>query len=317
MHKKMYGVALAALLMPLSALSQEGSDAKTKTDEAPKPPELTLVTGRLMKSESEGAAGGVAYFVFQRRLLELPHANALDKAKAMAETSVAIDAGGSFSLSMAPGNYALIYDPAAQGPVDSSKAGPESIAANKRRTREQFEALKAVFQENSTKGIPIAGGKLESAFVIENRAVRPPVVDFGEMLLGADHSITVRAMTAKEQLVDFPVSLHLRGHNGDILEPHMLSQSEPATFHFFDAFPQPYQVFATGQRPKPGSGAGDKMTTPTIGNAAFVFEGKPMEIKVTVNEGSAEAPSQEPPAAAGSEEATKKPASTTRRTRSR
>src|SRR4051812_43182333 len=75
------------------------------------PPEMTSVTGRLMKDKDTGAGAGSAYFIFQRRMLEIPHENSLEALHAMAETVTAVDSDGSFTLRMAPGNYLLLFEP--------------------------------------------------------------------------------------------------------------------------------------------------------------------------------------------------------------
>lgn len=278
---KRFAFALSmALLTGLTGLA----GAAASDQETTAPPELTYVSGRLLYSQDEPTTGGVGYFIFQERLKEIPQENPMERVKAIAEAAVAVDADGSFTLNMAPGNYALIYDPAAEATDENLQPGAESQAVGKKPTPEQVKARIQTIIENVKQGMPIKDGKLaEVAYVIENRIVRPPVSEFGEMILGENHSVTVLAVTDKGKPVDFPLSLHLRGKSGDVYEPHPPSVSEAGTFTFYDVFPQSYQVFATAQKPRPGQG--DEATTPTLKNATFVFEGTPMEHKVTVTPG--------------------------------
>jgi hypothetical protein len=296
-------VAAFGAAAPEDEQQQQAQQSEEQQEEKP-PPELTDVTGRFVQpGDAESTAGGgIAYFIFQRRLSEVPHDNALEKVRDMAETAVAVDEDGSFSLQMAPGNFALVYDPQGEATDEALQPGPESFAVAKRMSTEQQQARIAVMKENAQKGLAIQNGRLGEAFVIENRFVRPPVTDFGQMELGADHSVTVVATSESGEAPDFPLALRLRGKNGDIFEPHPPSVSEPGQFVFHDVFPQEYEVFAIGQRPKPGMG--DDITTPSLKNNAFLFESTPKEIKVTVMPGTAEG--------SGDRKATPTPAPTTR-----
>ncbi|MGC8842294.1 MAG: hypothetical protein ACP5QZ_12695, partial [Candidatus Sumerlaeaceae bacterium] len=130
------------------------------------------------------------------------------------------------------------------------------------------------------KGLPIENGRIGTAYVVENRFVRPPAVDFGEMPLGVDQSATIIAVKENGEIVDFPVMLKLRGKNGDIYEPHTPTLNSPGRFVFCDLEPQRYDVFAIGVRMAPKEDA--PVTTPTLENTAFEFEGVPIEHKVTV-----------------------------------
>ena len=257
-----------------SGLSAEENEKGIDRSGEP-PPELTEVNGRLMVDEDTGSTGGVIYFVFQSRLMEIPHADPMEKVTAMSETAVAVDEDGSFTLNMAPGTYAMVYDPEATFSEDLAKPGPDSIGAQKRRTVD-IETIK----ENAQKGLPIKDGRLGTAYVIENRSIRPPIVSFGEMDLGVDHSARVLAMGGDGKPIDFPAMLRLRGMNGDIYFSQPLSVSDPGVYKFSDLIPQRYDVFALATKPKPGSG--DEATTPSIENGAFMFEGDPIEHKVTV-----------------------------------
>jgi hypothetical protein len=274
-------------LLAATSFSQQDNSAETNRQTEPlPPPELTAVSGRLMVSQDEGTTGGIAYFIYQRRLIEIPHDNALEHVQDMAEAAVAIDAGGSFTLNMAPGNYALVYDPnGVTSGTEEIPPGPDSQAAAQRRlTPDEIRERIKIIRDNAQNGLAVVNGKIGSAYVIENRGIRPPVTEFGEMLLGEDHSVTVIANGENGKPIDFPASLRLRGKSGDIYEPHSPSVSEPGVYHFYDVFPQPYEVFGLATKPK--EGAGDTATTPTVSNALFVFEGKPMEVKVTVKQGS-------------------------------
>jgi hypothetical protein len=283
------------------ALSPALAQDEAKPQETPKPPpELTLVSGRIVYSAEEPTTGGLAYFVFQRRLIEIPQEESIEKVRAMAENIAALDEEGSFTLDMAPGNYALFYDPKwAEASENAMKPGPESFAVAKKLTPEQQRARIEVIKQNAEKGLPIENGKMGDLYVIENRFVRPPVVEFGEMELGADHSVTVLAVKENGSAVDFPLALRLRGKNGDIIEPHPPSTSEAGKFVFHDVFPQQYDAFAIGQRPRPGEG--DEVTTPTLKNNVFLFEGTPKEIRITITPGTkndAQRPRAEPSPAA-------------------
>jgi hypothetical protein len=269
-------IASLAILGGMVSAGLSATETKKGIDRTGQPPpELTEVSGRLMVNEDTGSTGGVVYFVFQSRLMEVPHENSMEKVKAMAETAVAIDADGSFTLKMSPGTYAMVYDRSAAPSEDISKPGPESITAMKKRTP-NMEAIK----ENAEKGLPIKSGRLGDGYVIENRSVRPPIVGFGEMVLGEDHSARVLAVDGDGKPIEFPAVLRLRGMNGDIYLSHPRSVSDPGIYQFSDLIPQRYDVFALATKPKPGSG--DEATTPSIENGAFMFEGDPIEHKVTV-----------------------------------
>ncbi len=275
--------AFALMAQESANQSRPPSDQKTTptaTGEVKKAPELTVVGGRFVRDDFTTIGGGVVYFVFQERLKELPHENPLAKAKAMAETAAEVDEEGNFYLEMKPGNFALIYDPNEKFSPEKAQPGPESMEKLRKRTPEQVKALVDAIRENAAKGLPIKDGRLGDAYVIENRFVRPPVVDFGEMPLGVDQSVTVIAVKENGEIVDFPVMLKLRGKNGDVYEPHTPTLNTPGQFVFCDVEPQRYDVFAIGVRMAPKADA--PITTPTLENAAFEFEGVPMEHKVTV-----------------------------------
>lgn len=294
--RRFVGIGFGVMALCFATWAGAAPEEEQKSQDAPKPPpELTGVSGRLIlpKDAATSAGEGVAYFVFQRRLLEIPHENPMDKVKAMSEAAVAVDKDGSFSLQMAPGNYALVYEPGAEASEEALKPGAESFSVAKKLSPEQQKARIAAIQDNVKNGMAIKEGKLGDAYVIENRIVRPPVIEFGEMVLGADHSVTVLAAGESGGAVDFPLALRLRGKNGDVYEPHPPSTTDPGKFVFSDVDPQEYDVFAIGQRPKPGEG--DELTTPSVQKGAFVFEGEPKEVKVTVAPGTAEGTPPEPP----------------------
>lgn len=247
-------------------------------------PEITSVSGQLITADGKPASGGVVYFIFQGRLNEIPHINPLDKVRAMVEEAVAVDSEGSFSLKMKPGNFAMVYDPAAtEAPAEP---GPESMAVIKRLSPEQVQARIAAIKENAAKGLPIKNGKLGDAFVIENRYIRPPVSDFGELQLQSNAVATIKAVTETGEPINFPATLRLRGKNGDIMEPHTPSISTRAQYAFHDIMPQSYQVFALGTLPRPG--AGDEITTPIVTNDQFIFTGDPLTHEVIVEPATAE-----------------------------
>ncbi|MBX7246130.1 MAG: hypothetical protein K1X53_11580 [Candidatus Sumerlaeaceae bacterium] len=245
-----------------------------------KAPETTQVDGRIMFAEGIPAEGGVAYFVFQSRLMELSHADPMGSVRDMAEAVTAVDGGGSFSLEMAPGNYAMIYDPKAASSPEALQPGPMSMTKARKMTDEQLQARADAIKENAAKGLPIQDGAVGDAFIVENRIVRPPITGFGEMVLSQDNSVTILAVKEDGKPIDFPARLKMRGKNGDIYEAHTPSVTAPGYYVFNDVFPQYYQVIAFAVRPKPG--AGDVATTPTLKNTDVVFEGKPVEKKVTV-----------------------------------
>lgn len=250
------------------------------TTDSEQAPEVTDVSGHLIKADGSSVAGGVIYFVFQGRLNEIPHTNPLEKVKAMAEEAVSVDAGGSFTLNMKPGNFAMIYDPnATEVPADP---GPESMSVMKRLTKEQVQGRIAAIKENAVKGLPIQNGKLGDAFVIENRFIRPPISNFGDLQLQNNAVVTITAVDDKGELITFPATLRLRGKNGDIMEPHTPSISKRAQYSFHDLMPQSYQVFALGSLPRPG--AGDEITTPTISNDQFVFTDESLTHEVVVEQ---------------------------------
>lgn len=278
---------LAVALMAVASIPLGAQQAPDKTSPSPraaeaakKPPELTLVTGRFVRDDYTTIGGGVVYFVFQERLKELPHENTLAKVRAMAETAAPVDAEGRFSLEMKPGNFAIVYDPTATFSPELAQPGPESMEKLRKRTAEQVKAVVDAIRENAALGLPIVEGKIEGAYVVENRFVRPPAVDFGEMPLGVDQSAKVIAVKENGEIVDFPVMLKLRGKNGDIYEPHLPTKSSPGQFVFCDLEPQRYDVFALGVRLAPDPNA--PITTPTLENTAFEFEGVPLEHKVIV-----------------------------------
>jgi len=290
---------LAAAALTLLALPAMAQEKKAKANPTyTEPPELTTVTGTLVRPDKSKANGGIAFFVFQNRLNEIPHENPLEKVAAMAEKVVPVGAEGQISIAMAPGNYALVYDPA--GDADNPPGpGAESMAVGQGKGRERFEARIAAIRENAEKGLPIENGKLGEAFVVENRFVRPPAVDFGEIVLQSDDLVEITANGGNGQPIDFPAALRLRGKNGDVYEPHTPSVSQKGIYTFVDVLPQSYQVFALGTRPRPG--AGDEVTTPTVTNESFIFDGSPIKHTVTLEPGKPgdadnDAPPPAPPA---------------------
>jgi len=260
--------------------AKQAAPDKASSSGPQKPPELTIVTGRFVQDDFTTVGGGTVFFIFQDRLKELPHENTLAKVRAMAETAAEVDAEGNFYLELKPGNFAFVYDPNTSFTEELAKPGPESMEVLRKRTPEQLKALVNVIRENAAKGLPIKDGKIGDAYIVENRFVRPPVSDFGEMPLGADQSATVVAVKENGEVVDFPVMLKLRGKNGDVYEPHTPTLSTPGEFVFCDLEPQRYDVFAIGVRMAPAEDA--PITTPTLENTAFEFEGTPLVHKVTV-----------------------------------
>jgi hypothetical protein len=274
----------ATLFVVLAGLAwgqEKESAATTPTQSTPqKPPELTVVGGRFVKDDFTTIGGGTVYFIFQERLKELPHENTLEKVRAMAEAAAEVDAEGNFYLEMKPGNFAIVYDPNTPFKPEMAAPGPESMEKLRKRTPEQIKQVVAAIRENAAKGLPIKDGRIGDAYIIENRFVRPPVVDFGEMPLGVDQSAKVIAVKENGEVVDFPVMLKLRGKNGDIYLPHTPTINTPGEFVFCDLEPQRYDVFAVGVKMAPREDA--PVTTPTLENTAFEFEGEPLVHKVTV-----------------------------------
>lgn len=267
------------------AASSDAQSASVATESvaqelADKAPESTVVSGHLVNADGSSAAGGVVYFVFQNRLNEVAHADPLVQIKSMAESAVAVDEEGSFTLKMQPGNFAMIYDP---NEIDAPAGpGPNSMAVTRKLTREQVQTRIAAIKENAMQGLPIINGKIGEAFVVENRYVRPPVSNFGDVQLQDKAVVTVRAVDDAGELINFPATLRLRGKNGDIMEPHTPSVSKRATYEFYDLMPQSYQVFALGTLPRPGGG--DELTTPTLTNDQFVFAGEALSQDVVVEQ---------------------------------
>lgn len=195
-----------------------------------------------------------------------------------------MDKDGSFTLEMAPGNFAMFFDPSAKASPEALKAGPDSMAAIQKHDPERVKARIAAIKENARKGLPISDGMLgASMYVIENRIVRPPFTDFGQMILLQDNSVTLLALDEAGNPITFPAVLKIRGKSGDVYEPHNPTLNAPGQYVFHDVFPQMYTVIALATRPKPGEG--DEATTPTIKNAQFVFETGPMLHEVTVTPG--------------------------------
>lgn len=270
--------------VPSAAAASADRGSVVSEEEAENAPEVTTVSGQLVNADGTPVSGGVAYFVFQGRLNEIPHTNPLDKVMAMTEKAVAVDTEGSFTLRIKPGNFAMVYSPAAT--EVPAEPGPESMAAMRRLSPEQVQARIAAIKENAAKGLPIKNGKLGEAFVIENRFVRPPISDFGELQLQSNAVATVKALDENDEPINFPATLRLRGKNGDIMEPHTPSINTRAQYSFHDIMPQSYQVFALGTLPRPG--AGDEVTTPVVTNDQFVFTGEPLTHEVVVEPGSSE-----------------------------
>lgn len=269
---------VAASTADAEAADDAVTSAPVSAEDAAKAPESTEVSGSFVNADGTSASGGIVYMVFQNRLNEVPHANALDHIKSMAEATAVVDEEGSFSLTMKPGNFALIYDPTATEPM--GEPGPNSMAVMRRLSKEQVQARIAAIKENAMKGLPIQNGKIEDAYVVENRYIRPPASSFADMQLQNKGTVTVKAVDDAGELITFPATLRLRGKNGDIMEPHTPSVSKKATYEFFDIMPQSYQVFALGTLPRPG--AGDKLTTPTVTNDQFIYIGDPLTHEVVV-----------------------------------
>lgn len=246
--------------------------------DASEAPEMTAVSGHLVLSDGSSASGGALYFVFQNRLNEIPHTNPLEKVRAMAEETAVIDDEGSFSLVMKPGNFAMVYDPEETDP--QAGPGPESMAVMQKFSPDQVQARIAAIKENAAKGLPIENGRIGRGYIVENRFVRPPIANFGDIQLQDNAVATILAVDANGEPINFPATLRLRGKNGDILEPHTPSISTRATYTFHDLEPQSYQVFALGSLPRPGGG--DEITTPTVSNDQFVFADESITHEVLV-----------------------------------
>lgn len=291
-------VAAAICLSSSIAWSQQPAQERARPEQENQenlpPPELTEVSGKLMVAPDEPTTGGVAYFIFQRRLMEIPHENPLEKIRAMREATAEVDRDGSFTLTMQPGNFALVFEPGVEAEEELFEPGEESMAAARQRlTPDQIRDRIAVIRENAQRGLPIENGKIGDAYIVENRIVRPPLVAFGEMVLGQDNSATILATNEDKKPIDFPATLRLRGKSGDIYEPHPPSVSKPGEFTFHNLFPQSYEVFGLPTRPREGKE--DEATTPTIKNAMFMFEGEPVEHTVVVISGGEESDSQQEP----------------------
>ncbi len=279
-------LAAAFLLVNSHAWAQEPATEASQTtspvsyEDIARAPEATTVNGILVHSDGTTASQGIVYFIYQNRLNEIPHNNPLAHAKSMTEAATALDGEGSFTLKMQPGNFAMIYDPAET--VAPTEPGPNSMAVSRRQAREQVQARIAAIKENAMRGLPIDNGMLESAYVIENRFVRPPASSFGIIQLQNDAIVTIKAVSDEGELINFPATLRIRGKNGDILEPHTPGMNRRAQYDFHDIMPQSYQVFSLGTLPRPG--AGDTITTPTVTNDQFIFVGDPLTHEVVVKQ---------------------------------
>ena len=277
MFKNAFRAALVTMLVG-SVTAGYAQDAKPAETPA-KPPELTVVSGRLLLDKDLPTTGGLAYFVFQRRISEIPVDGAMARAREMAEAVVAVDKEGSFSLEMAPGNYLLIYDPFPPANSDMGP-GPDSQAVAQKLTKAQIDKRIELIKRTAQEGLGIVDGAIPGGFVIENRLIKPPVTEFGEMVLGDVNRVTVKALAEDDKPLPYPAPLKLRGKNGEIYEPHPPSVTEPGEYVFHDVFPQRYDVFGDATKPPPGMG--DKPYIPVISDGAFVFEGETMDVTVKV-----------------------------------
>lgn len=269
-------VGMSVVTFGIYAVAQTTETIQTQND----PPELTAVSGQIVdKFGNPVKTGGAAFFLFQNRLNEISHTDSVQKAKALSETSVAVDNEGSFTLKLQPGNFAMLYDPQSSA-EEIGKPGSESMAILKRHSPEQIKQKIDAIKENATKGLPIKDGRLQSAYIVENIYIRPPVIDLGTLELESTGVVTIMAKNENNEAIDFPASLRLRGKNGDIMEPHTPSVSSKGEYKFHDILPQSYQVFAIGTLPKPGQG--DKITTPTLKNDQFIFTGEALDHEVIV-----------------------------------
>ena len=181
MFRNAFRAALVTMLVG-SVTAGYAQDAKPAETPA-KPPELTVVSGRLLLDKDLPTTGGLAYFVFQRRISEIPVDGAMERAREMAEAVVAVDKEGSFSLEMAPGNYLLIYDPFPPANTDMGP-GPDSQAVAQKLTKAQIDKRIELIKRTAQEGLGIVDGAIPGGFVIENRFIKPPVTEFGEMVLG-------------------------------------------------------------------------------------------------------------------------------------
>ena len=271
--------AVTIALLAGGVATAGAQDASKPASEPGKPPELTQVSGRLLLEQDIPTTGGVVYFVFQRRISEIPTDGAMERVKEMAEAAVAIDKGGSFSLEMAPGNYLLVYDPFETQTTDL-KPGSDSQAVAKKLTKEQIDKRVALMKQSAEKGLAVGNGALPGGFVIENRIIKPPVTEFGEMVLGAVNRVTLKALAEDGKPLPYPAAIKLRGKNGEIYEPHPPAVSELGTYVYHDVFTQRYDAFGEATKPPPDSG--DKPYVPNVSEGSFVFEGGEKEVTVKV-----------------------------------
>jgi len=201
------------------------------------------------------------------------------RVKEMAEAAVAIDKGGSFSLEMAPGNYLLVYDPF-ENVTSDLKPGADSQAVAKKLTKEQIDKRVALMKRSAEQGLAVVNGALPGGFVIENRIIKPPVSEFGEMILGAVNRVTVKALAEDGKPLPYPAIIKLRGKNGEIYESHPPTVSELGTYVYHDVFTQRYDAF--GEPTKPAPDSGDKPYVPIVDDGSFVFEGGEKEVTVKI-----------------------------------
>ncbi len=297
--KRTAQTAAIASFLALASLGAAQTAAKPAATPA-KPPELTKVSGRLMLEKDVPTTGGTVFFVFQKRISEIPADGSLERVREMAEAVAGVDKEGSFTLEMAPGNFLLVYDPFTDPTPEVLKPGPDSQAVVKKLTREQIQKRIDLMKQTNEKGLAVVDGALPGGFVIENRLVRPPITEFGDMILGEINTVKVTAKDQAGKPIDFPADLKLRGKNGDIYESHPTSLLEPGVYLFADVAPQRYDVIGRPTKPEPG--AGEQMYMPLVKDAAFIYEGKPLEHSVVVTrevyDEEAEARKNAPPPAA-------------------
>ncbi len=278
MFKNVREVVTIALLA--GGVATAGAQEAAKPASEPgKPPELTQVSGRLLLEADVPTTGGVAYFVFQRRISEIPTDGAMARVREMAEAAVAIDKGGSFSLEMAPGNYLMVYDPF-ETETSNLKPGSDSQSVAKKLTKEQIDKRVALMKRSAEQGLAVTNGALPGGFVIENRIIKPPITEFGEMILGAVNRVTVKALAEDGAPLPYPAVIKLRGKNGEIYEAHPPAVSELGTYVYHDVFTQRYDAF--GEPTKPAPDSGDKPYVPIVNDGSFVFEGGEKDVTVKI-----------------------------------
>jgi hypothetical protein len=238
----------AALLLGIVGSGQYASAATPEANDAV---EWTTVTAAIRSLNENTNPRGVAFFLLQRRLIEIPPGSrALAEVARRAESSAAVVSTGTLELRLPPGNFIMVWDPNAQvgstgqitSPLSPSneplgnigRPGPdallsspgseeERVAASSRRRQAITDAASSptptVIASNRL-NVPLPDSNVSPVLVAFNRYVRPPAVDFEIWPAGNPTSgtLTINLVDEKGQPVTRG-AVRLRAHNGDLLDP--------------------------------------------------------------------------------------------------